>query len=175
MAFIYSTPAIAKAGIEANKTKVISQPVTKAKTNPDIKVPMVIINVDIFYPIAPWNANVSFANFDANSVWFIRSNHPIYCFNKLLKYAFLHEIACLSPEIIQHANMSHPAPKTPIPIHKKVNKVFFDAYTISCLAKASVICPQIYEKDGKATPIPKAAIDPITINNISNFVANLNI
>lgn len=46
----------------------MSQPVIKAKTNPAINEAIVIIMVEIFYPIAPWNANVSAANFDANYV-----------------------------------------------------------------------------------------------------------
>lgn len=57
----------------------------KAKINPATNEDIVIIMVDIFYPIAPWNANVSAANFDANYVWFITSNHPISCLSKLLK------------------------------------------------------------------------------------------
>jgi hypothetical protein len=50
---MYNTPAIPKTGKEASKTKVMSQPVTNANTKPDIKVPKVMIKVDIFYPIAP--------------------------------------------------------------------------------------------------------------------------
>lgn len=57
---------MAKAGRVARMTNVISHPVTNAKTNPAISVPMVIIKVDIFSPIAPWNAKVSFANLEAS-------------------------------------------------------------------------------------------------------------
>ncbi len=42
-----------RAGIVARTTSVISHPVMKAKINPAIKVAMVIISVEIFYPIAP--------------------------------------------------------------------------------------------------------------------------
>jgi hypothetical protein len=68
MAFMYRPPIIAKAGNEAKSTSVINHPVTNANTNPAISVPIVMIKVDIFYPMAPWNAKVSFANFEANSV-----------------------------------------------------------------------------------------------------------
>lgn len=39
-----------------------------AKIRPATRVAIVIIIVDIFSPIAPWNANVSVANFEASSV-----------------------------------------------------------------------------------------------------------
>lgn len=42
-----------KAGIVARTTRVISQPVMNAKINPAIRVAIVIIIVDIFYPKAP--------------------------------------------------------------------------------------------------------------------------
>lgn len=59
-------PAIASAGIVAKITKVMSQPVTNANTNPAMSVPIVMMRVDIFSPMAPWNAKVSLANLDAN-------------------------------------------------------------------------------------------------------------
>lgn len=57
----------------------------KAKIKPAITVENVITIVEIFYPIAPWKANVSVANFEASSVWLMTSNHPIYCLRRLLK------------------------------------------------------------------------------------------
>lgn len=53
MAFINRMPVIANIGKDAKTTRVISQPVTKAKTKPAIKVPILIIKVEIFSPIAP--------------------------------------------------------------------------------------------------------------------------
>ena len=46
----------------------MSQPVTNANIKPAIIVEKVIIMVETFYPIAPWNAKVSVANFDASYV-----------------------------------------------------------------------------------------------------------
>ena len=40
------------AGNTAKTTNVMSQPVTKAKTNPAMSIAAVIISIDIFYPIA---------------------------------------------------------------------------------------------------------------------------
>jgi hypothetical protein len=48
IAFMYKNPAIPKAGKVAKMTSVMSQPVIKAKMNPDINVPIVIMRVDIF-------------------------------------------------------------------------------------------------------------------------------
>ncbi len=52
----------------ASTTRVINQPVIKAKMKPAINVEIVMMMVDIFSPMAPWKANVSVANFDESSV-----------------------------------------------------------------------------------------------------------
>jgi hypothetical protein len=54
------------AGMLHKVTKVNSQPVEKAIANPAINIPIVIITVDTFYPIAPPKAKLSVVNLDAN-------------------------------------------------------------------------------------------------------------
>lgn len=145
-----------------------------ANPKPAIIIEIVIITVDIFYPIAPWKANESVANLEANYVWFITSNHPIYCLSKLLRYAFLHDIPCLYPTTIHDANIIQAAKNAPAPIYKKIYIVFLDDSTIiSGSANESVIWPHMNENDGRATPIAVAAIVPTTIKKISNLVVNL--
>jgi len=61
---------------------------------------MVITNVGIFSPIAPYNANVSVATFVAKVFGLIESNQEISYFNKAAKYYFLALIAYFSPEVI---------------------------------------------------------------------------
>lgn len=59
---------MAIAGRAASTTKVMSQPVMNANTNPEVNVATGIIKVPIFYPTPYWKEIVSAANFDANSV-----------------------------------------------------------------------------------------------------------
>ena len=84
--------------------------------NPAMNIEIDMITDDTFSPIAPLKAKQSVAKEVANSDWFIVSNHPIYCFNKLFRYSFLQAIDCLSPAIIQHMNISHPAASAPSPM-----------------------------------------------------------
>lgn len=51
---MYSRPQDPIIGTVIIITKVISQPVAKAKANPEIRVDIVEIRVETFYPIAPW-------------------------------------------------------------------------------------------------------------------------
>jgi hypothetical protein len=77
---------------------------------------IVMMTDDTFYPMAPLNAKQSVAKDVANSDWLIVSNQPISCLSKLLKYSLRQAMLCLSPAIIQHMNISHPAAKAPKPM-----------------------------------------------------------
>lgn len=55
------------AGILQRVTKVSNQPVEKAIAKPAMNIPIVIIIVETFYPIAPPNAKLSVVNLEANS------------------------------------------------------------------------------------------------------------
>lgn len=55
------------AGILQRVTKVRSHPVEKAIAKPAINIPIVMIMVETFYPIAPPKAKLSVVNFEANS------------------------------------------------------------------------------------------------------------
>ena len=116
MAEAYRYPPKTIVGIVHRLTKVKSQPFRKATINPATSIDNVIIMVDTFSPIAPWYAKQSVVNFVASYDWFIISNQPISCFSRLFKYCFLQAIPCLSPVIIQHPNIPHPAKMTPMPM-----------------------------------------------------------
>jgi len=76
-------------------TKVISHPFEKAMAKPAMNIPSVIMTVDTFYPRAPEKAKLSVVNLEANSDWFVISNHPISCLKSDFRYAFLHAMLCL--------------------------------------------------------------------------------
>lgn len=84
-------------------------------------------------------------------------------------------MACLSPAIIQHANINQPATNTPPPIPKKINIIYLDLSTMALppFPKESVILPHNNANAGMAAPMAKAAREPTTINIRSALVANL--
>lgn len=102
------------------------------------------------------------------------SNQPIYCLKSDCKYALLQAMACLSPAIIQHANINQPATKTPAPIPKNINITYLALSTIASppFPKESVMLPHNKANAGRAAPIAKEAIVPIVIKMRSALVAN---
>lgn len=66
-------------------TKVKSQPVEKAIAKPAMNMPIVMIIVETFSPMAPPKAKLSVVNFEASSDWLIISNQPIYCLSNDFK------------------------------------------------------------------------------------------
>lgn len=52
------------AGMVAKTTNVIIHPMIKANANPEMKLVIVKITVDVFSPMAPWKENVSVANLE---------------------------------------------------------------------------------------------------------------
>lgn len=115
-------------GREQIMTSVITHPLMKAMMKPATNIEIVMMRVDTFYPMAPWKAKQSVANLVANSDWLIVSNQPISCLNKLLRYSFLQAIDCLSPAIIQQANIPQPATKAAAPISMKLNMISLAAF-----------------------------------------------
>lgn len=85
-------------------------------------------------------------------------------------------MACRSPVIIQHANISQPATRAPPPIAKKMNITSRAFSTISSLleAKESVMSPHSSANEGMAAPITNEDIDPITISKTSVLSAKRN-
>lgn len=84
-------------------------------------------------------------------------------------------MACLSPAIIQPANMTHPATRTPAAMAKNINMTYLALLTMVSppSPKVSVMLPQSRAKAGSDAPIARAAIEPRTMSIISALVANL--
>jgi hypothetical protein len=85
---------------------------------------------------------------------------------------------CLSPVVIQHANINQEDTNTPAPISKKLYIIFLAVSTIpsgsdELFENASVIYPHNNEKTGRAAPVIAAAMDPTIINVKSLLSANL--
>lgn len=82
-------------------------------------------------------------------------------------------MACLSPAIIQQANINQPATNTPPPIPKKINITYRALLTIESppFPKESVMLPHNKAKAGSAAPIANEAKEPMIIRMISALVA----
>lgn len=119
MEVAYMYPPKPIAGSEAIVTKVMSHPIVKEMTKAVMNMDIVIMRVAIFSPIAYWKAKESFEKSEESYDCLFWSNHPISWRSKLLRYSFLLAIPCLSPVMIQHANIPHPEKIAPIPIYKK--------------------------------------------------------
>jgi len=147
----------------------MSHPFIKAIINPAINVPPTLIIKAIFYPKAPWKLAVSELKFELSYAWFIVSNHPIYCFNKELKYWFLHLVACLSPVMSQQLIIIHPATQVPIPKYINFLRTSIAKSTIESALnwKTSVNYPQNKMNNGVPPPTINAPIVPNIINNLS--------
>ncbi len=83
-------------------------------------------------------------------------------------------MACLSPAIIQPANMTHPATRTPAAMAKNINMTYLALFTMESppWPKVSVMLPQSRAKAGRDAPIAREAIEPRTMSITSAFVAN---